>query len=42
MINGVLAIDRISTTYMRNTGNNECACTYQACLVEYFNVNDVS
>ena len=40
-INGTFAVDRVATTYMRNTGSAECACTNQACLVEYFNVNDL-
>ena len=40
-INGTLAVDRIATTYMRNTGDNECACTNQGTLVEYFNQNDL-
>jgi hypothetical protein len=40
-INGVFGIDRVATTYMRNTGTQECACTNQATLVEYFNVNDL-
>ena len=40
-INGSFGLDRVATNYMRYTGNAECACTNQACLVEYFNVNDL-
>ena len=40
-INGSFAVDRVCTTYMRNTNNLDCACSNQGCIVEYFNVNDL-